>query len=216
MALQLYIDLVSQPCRSVYLFIQKNNIPFELKEVQLLAGEQHSEEFRKVNLLGKVPVIKDGDFTLTESVAILKYLAGRYKTPDHWYPADLQSRARVDEYLDWQHTSLRPLAGKIFMMKALFPVVTGAPCPEEKMVEAQDELAQVLKKFQEKFLQEKPYIVGAEISLADLVAVAELMQPQHRPSEAFSLPCPAQPVMVSQYSLSAWRDGPSAWPFGLA
>ncbi|XP_060699869.1 glutathione S-transferase theta-1-like [Hemiscyllium ocellatum] len=164
--------------------------------VSLCAGEQHSEEFRKVNPLGKVPVIKDGEFTLCESLAILKYLACKYKTPDHWYPAELQRHARVDEYLAWQHTALRPLAGKIFMMKGLFPAMMGAPCPEDKMTEAQDELAQALKSFQEKFLQERPYIAGSEISLADLVAIVDLTQPLgvgYDPLEGLS-------------ALTAWRD----------
>ncbi|XP_078082924.1 glutathione S-transferase theta-1-like [Mustelus asterias] len=177
MALQVYVDLLSQPCRSVYIFIEKNNIPFELKEIRLMLGEQYSEEFQKVNILKKVPAIKDGDFTLAESVAILKYLACKYQTPDHWYPADLQKRARVDEYLSWQHATLGPQAGNIFKMKTILPIITGEPVPEDKMKEAQDELSQVLARFQEKFLQDKPYIVGTEISLADLVAIVALMQP---------------------------------------
>ncbi|XP_072355263.1 glutathione S-transferase theta-1-like [Scyliorhinus torazame] len=196
MALQLYADLCSQPCRSVYIFLQKNNIPFQLKEIRLLVGEQHSEEFQKVNILKKVPVIKDEDFTLAESVAILKYLACKYQTPDHWYPADLQKRARVDEYLSWQQTTLRPQAGNIFRMKVLFPIVTGGPAPEDKMKEAQDELTKVLESFQEKFLQDKPFIIGTEISLADLVAIAELMQPLGGGYD----PLEGSPT------LTAWRD----------
>lgn len=41
------------------------------------------------------------------SVAILLYLTRKYKVPDHWYPQDLQACSRVDEYLAWQHTTLR-------------------------------------------------------------------------------------------------------------
>ncbi|XP_067911522.1 glutathione S-transferase theta-1-like [Heterodontus francisci] len=196
MTLQLYADLTSEPCRSVYIFLKMNNIPFEMKLIRLSTGEQYSEEFRKVNPLRRIPVIKDEDFVLVESVAILKYLACKYQTPDHWYPADLQKRARVDEYLAWQHTELRPQAGKVFMVKGMSPVLAGEPVPEDRLKEVVDELTQSLKKFEEKFLQDKPYIVGAEISLADLVAIVELMQP---------LGAGYDPLKGSA-TLTAWHD----------
>ncbi|ERE88019.1 glutathione S-transferase theta-1-like protein [Cricetulus griseus] len=70
-------------------------------------GEHLSDAFAQVNPMKKVPAMKDNDFTLSESVAILLYLTHKYKVPDHWYPQELQARARVDEYLAWQHTALR-------------------------------------------------------------------------------------------------------------
>lgn len=39
MALELYLDLFSQPCRSVYVFAKKNNIPFDFKKISLTDGE---------------------------------------------------------------------------------------------------------------------------------------------------------------------------------
>ncbi|XP_042337662.1 glutathione S-transferase theta-2-like, partial [Plectropomus leopardus] len=89
--MELYLDLHSQPCRSVFLFAKAVGIPFEFKHVDLAAGHQYSEEFGKLSIVRKVPVMKDGGFVLTESVAILKYLLQKHSSSvaDHWYPADL-------------------------------------------------------------------------------------------------------------------------------
>lgn len=174
--LQLYLDLMSQPCRAVYLFAKKNNIDFEFKHVGLFKGEHHSPEYKRVNLLHKVPALKDGDFTLAESIAILLYLVRKFDTPDHWYPADLQTRARVDEYLSWQHTTVRPHCSKIFWYKCMAPLILGEEIEPEKMEAALKELHTILDQLEEKFLQDKPFIVGNEISLADLMAIMELMQ----------------------------------------
>lgn len=40
MGLELYLDLLSQPCRSIYIFARTNNIPFEFKHVELFKGEE--------------------------------------------------------------------------------------------------------------------------------------------------------------------------------
>ncbi len=49
------------------------------------------------------------------SVAILKYLATVYKVADHWYPQDVKRRAKVDEYMAWQHANIRMNGSMYFL-----------------------------------------------------------------------------------------------------
>merc|ERR1711971_62441 len=108
MVLKYYYDLMSQPCRALYIFLKLNKIPYEPKEVALRKGEHRQEEYSKLNPFQRVPVIDDDGFVLTESCAILKYLAAKHNVAEHWYPKqNLQAQARVDEYLNWQHFSTR-------------------------------------------------------------------------------------------------------------
>lgn len=196
MALELYLDLFSQPCRSVFIFAKKNNIPFVFKNVKLFEGEQYGEDFGKINMIRKVPAIRDGDFTMGESIAILMYMAEKFRTPDHWYPADLQKRALVNEYLSWQHTATRMHGSKIFWLKLMIPKVMKMEAPKEKMDSAIEDLEGSLKIVEEKFLQDKPFIAGEHISLADLVAIVEIMQPVGAGMDVFS----------GRPKLTAWRD----------
>nr|XP_006640321.1 PREDICTED: glutathione S-transferase theta-1-like [Lepisosteus oculatus] len=196
MVLELYLDLYSQPCRSVYMFAKKNNIPFELKNVKLFEGQQYEEDFGKINPLRKVPALRDEDFTLAESIAILMYLAEKFKTPDHWYPSDLKKRARVNEYLSWQHVAVRANGSKVFWFKFMIPIITGEEVPKEKMDFVLEDLNMSLKLFEEKFLQDRPFIIGEQISLADLVAIVEMMQPVAAGLDIFE----------GRPKLSAWRD----------
>ncbi|XP_049322363.1 glutathione S-transferase theta-1 [Astyanax mexicanus] len=196
MGLEIYLDLFSQPCRSVYIFAKKNNIPFEFKKISLMAGEHYNEDFGKVSAWRKVPAIKDGDFCLCESVAIMMYLVEKYNTPDNWYPADLQKRARVNEYLSWQHSAIRIHGGKMLWLKLMIPKVMGVEVPQEKMDAAIEDLNGSLKLIEENFLQDRPFIAGDQISLADLVAIVEMMQPVGAGLDVFE----------TRPKLSAWRD----------
>ncbi|XP_063769072.1 glutathione S-transferase theta-1-like [Pseudophryne corroboree] len=193
--LTLYLDLFSQPCRSVYIFAKANNIPFIRKDILLFKGDHLSEDFLKVNSLHKVPALKHGDFTMAESTAMLLYMANEYKTPDHWYPSDIKKRARVDEYLAWQHTNTRPLGSKLFWIKAMTPYLLGHEATPDKLDPAVAEYNNTLKNIEEYFLQDKPFLAGDEISIADLVAIVEIMQPVGAGIDVFE----------GKPKLSAWK-----------
>lgn len=59
--------------------------------------------FRKINPVGVVPVIDDGDFRLRESNTIVRYLADKHGRAD-LYPKDLKTRATIESWMDWAST----------------------------------------------------------------------------------------------------------------
>jgi glutathione S-transferase len=101
--MKLYMHPVSMTSRPVRLFIAENKIPCEEQTVDLMTGEHLKESFAAVNPNKLVPVLEDGDLRLTESSAILKYLADKVNSPA--YPKDLKQRARVNELMDWFNTN---------------------------------------------------------------------------------------------------------------
>jgi len=102
--MKLYTHPVSTVCRPVAFFAADTGIALEETVVDILTGEQYGEAYVKVNPSNAVPVLEDGGFRMTESSAILKYLAEKSRSPA--YPADVQARARVNEVMDWCNTSL--------------------------------------------------------------------------------------------------------------
>jgi len=100
--MKLYMHPVSNASRPVRLFIAENKIPCEEQLVDLATGEHLKEPYATINPNKLVPLLEDGDFKLTESAAILKYLAGKYDLPS--YPKDLKTRAKIDEIIDWFNT----------------------------------------------------------------------------------------------------------------
>ncbi|XP_056135856.1 glutathione S-transferase theta-1b isoform X2 [Lampris incognitus] len=159
-------------------------------------GEQYGEEFGKINMMRKVPAIRDGDFCLAESIAIMLYMAEKFKTPDFWYPSDQQQRARVNEYLSWQHMAIRMNGSKFFWLKLLIPKVLCVEVPQDKMDAALEDLNGSLQLIEDKFIQDRPFIAGEQVSLADLVAIVEIMQPVGAGLDVFE----------GRPKLSAWRD----------
>ncbi|KAM9723000.1 glutathione S-transferase theta-2 [Menidia menidia] len=175
--LEVYLDLMSQPCRAVHILLACTGIPHRVRTVALRKGEQRAPAFTELNPMQKVPVLVDRGFVLTESDAILKYLATRYDVPDHWYPRQPERRARVDEYTAWHHTNTRPHAAKVFQLEVLLPASSGAPPDEQRLQAALRQLDATLDRLEAMFLRRQPFLCGHDVSLADLLALCELMQP---------------------------------------
>ncbi|AHB49584.1 glutathione S-transferase [Hyphomicrobium nitrativorans NL23] len=83
---------------TVHTMLHEIGEPFELVAVDLKAGEQKSDAFLKINPMGKIPVLLDGDLIVTETPAILTYLADRY--PDAGLAPAIDDPDRA-AYLRW-------------------------------------------------------------------------------------------------------------------
>ncbi|XP_075881600.1 glutathione S-transferase theta-2 [Nelusetta ayraudi] len=175
--LEVYLDLLSQPCRAVYLLLHACKIPHTVRTVALRKGDHRTPEFTKLNPMQKVPVIVDNGFVLTESDAILKYLANKYDVPDHWYPRQPERRAKVDEYTAWHHSYTRPHAARVFIQEVLIPRQTGSQVDEQRVSRSLSQLEETLDQLETMFLGRQPFLCGHDITLADLLAICELMQP---------------------------------------
>lgn len=100
--MKLYMHPISTTSRPILLFAAENDIELESVVVDLMTGEHMQEPYAKLNPSKQVPMLEDDGFRLTESSAILKYLADKTNSPA--YPKELQKRARVNEAMDWFNT----------------------------------------------------------------------------------------------------------------
>lgn len=106
--LVLYLTRGSPSCRSCLQLCRMLNLDVELKNVNFQAKEQLSEEFAKLNPMKEVPVLKDDDFVIYESRAILAYLVNKYQPNSSLYPNDPKKRAIIDQRLYFDATTIFP------------------------------------------------------------------------------------------------------------
>lgn len=126
--------------------------------------------------MGKVPTITDtsNGFTLAESHAIMRYLTERHpENIGNLYPKDnLLVRAKIDEYLDFHHTNTRKVSYYVFNL--IFAKQLGIPTdPQYIAEEAKKVVERALTSIEKVYLQ-NGYIVGDNLTLADLSAYYEI------------------------------------------
>ena len=101
---KIYGDLASPLVRALHAFLKINKIQFEDVRIDLfemVGGKPVDEHYLEICPGRTVPCMEDGDLVITESVAILIYLATENGLEDPWYPSDVFARARVDRFLHW-------------------------------------------------------------------------------------------------------------------
>jgi glutathione S-transferase len=103
----LYQFPLSPASRRVHSLLAQCELPFELRNVDMMVGQHLSPEYLAVNPNHQVPTLIDGDLKIHESNAILRYLCNQHRL-ESWYPSEVHSRAKVDQWLDWTQCRFVP------------------------------------------------------------------------------------------------------------
>ncbi|MEI9939463.1 MAG: glutathione S-transferase [Pseudomonadota bacterium] len=152
----------------------------ELVDVDLPSGEHKQPAFLSRNSFGQVPVLEDGALTVSDSNAILVYLAERYDQGDRYWPSDPARRAQVQRWLSVAAGQLAagPAAARLVR-------VFKAPLDHALAVRKAHELFTLL----DQELGARPFLVGETATLAD---IAMYTYTAHAPEGDVSLePYPA-------------------------
>jgi glutathione S-transferase len=171
--MKLYINLTSPNVRRVRLTAAALRLQLEEKNVDLAKGEQKRPEFLALNPNGAVPTLVDGDFVLTESRAIMQYLASK-KPESGLLPRDEQARADVTRWQFWDSSHFSPQLGTLAFQKVIKPRMGIGEPDAGKVEEALTHFRRFAAVLNER-LAGKQYVVGDSMTLADLTLASSLM-----------------------------------------
>ncbi len=124
-------------------------------------GVNDTAAYRAMNPNGLVPTLRDGDFVLWESNAIVRYLARKFLM-GMLAPADLQRFAEADRWMDWQQTVFNPALGPAF-----HGLVRSPGSRPQTEVDASIAASEAAVAILDAHLASRDVFVGNAISIAD-------------------------------------------------
>jgi glutathione S-transferase len=132
---------------------------------QVAVEDSTADAFLALNPMGKVPVLVDGDFVLTESVAITAYLATL--TPNDLLPAASHQRARMDQWTSWAITEVE--FHFTIMVREIRRAAQAGHAPDSAVVGAcLKDVADTLGALEKHLAAGPAYVAGDNFTLGDI------------------------------------------------
>lgn len=144
--------------------LEELDVPYTRENVGGSFGGNRDADFLAMNPMGLVPVIRDGDVTMFESNAIVRYLAARFR-PGVLRPADHKSLALAEQWMEWQQQNFAPHVTAIFMN-----TVRGAPENyNAAAVKAAEDQAADAARIADRWIARHDWFAGPDFSFGDIV-----------------------------------------------
>lgn len=172
----LYGSSLSPYVRKVLAFAGEKGVELEL---QPTGFPNHSSEYLEASPFRKMPALRDGDYTLADSSAIIHYLEARNPEPA-LIPVDPQLRGKTIWFEEFADTILVACGAKIFFNRIIGPRFFGKPCDEEAVRSAEiKELPPILDYLEKIVPDEGGYLVGDRLTLADIAVASPFANFRH-------------------------------------
>ena len=169
--MQIYADPITVNCRKVLAGLDFLGAPFERVHVDYFKAEQKEPAYTALNPNASVPALKDGDFVLWESNAILQYVADKLGR-DSAYPRELQARADINRWLLWESSSWF-LSCYVFLVENCVKPLLGAQ-PDPAVLDAQAAQFHKLAAILDARLAGQAWIAGDQPTIADIALAAPM------------------------------------------
>jgi glutathione S-transferase len=208
----LYGSSLSPYVRKVLGCAAEKGIEIELKPTGMPnfdPGYLEASPFRKM------PALRDGDYMLADSSAIVHYLEAKYPEPP-LIPADPQLRGNTIWYEEFADTILVSCGAKIFFNRIVAPRFLGRPCDEEAVQQAiVNDLPPILDYIERIAPGDAGYLVGDDLTLADIAVAGPFANFQHTQTEIDPSRYPRTVAYVdrilSRPSLAKWVQQEAAY-----
>ncbi|KAL9315974.1 hypothetical protein ACSQ67_016975 [Phaseolus vulgaris] len=153
--------------KRVLVCLLEKEVEFEVVPVDLTKGEHKDPKFLKLQPFGVVPVIQDGDYTLYESRAIMRYYADKYRSQGvELLGRTAEERGVVEQWLEVEAHNFHPPAYDLAVHLLFAPLFGMTPDPKV-IEESEAKLLKVLDVYEERLSKSK-YLGGDFFSLADI------------------------------------------------
>lgn len=168
----------SQPVRAVLWLLMIKKMPFDLQLINpgssSEGGSRHPNYLKKFPT-GTIPSFEDLDtgFLLSESHAIMSYLCNKYDWND-MYPKNLEQRGKVDSYLHLHHRNVREASIGLVAPK----VRKDLNFSEDFLRTSKANIEKAFKAIDEGWLADSRFLVGDNLTIADISAYVEIGQLQ--------------------------------------
>lgn len=155
--------------RSVLLALEEKGAAYEVKEIDILKGEHQTPDYVTRQPFTKVPAFSHDGFDLYETSAILQYVDGSFDGRK-LQPDDVRSRARMHQVISIIGSYAYPaFVTNIFIPRVVMPLLDSET--DENVIAEALPKAEKCVNVLENIIGSNPYVVGNELSLADLYLV---------------------------------------------